>query len=484
MSSLADYIIDTAFLEEVFTYLATVHQIQVAVLDSDGQVVSMATASPMVLAAEQYCPFEFPENIGGIKFSAEDQSGLERSATPIKLCLHTINALLQRELELQQTTDEMLHLSDQLSFLFKLSQKVSGVRKIEQFCKIILEEISQAIKADYAFAVTSGRWDEELVLSHQAAPAEFSLIQQQINAQTADKESTFIFSLHDGTSALVSPIKGTEGAHGLLVFLRGPDKRFFTAYEKKFASIIEHIISPSLETLKLYDSLQELYLNTVKALAAAIDAKDEYTHGHSFRVAEFSVAIGRAMNISEKMLQHLEIAAYMHDLGKIGISESILGKPGKLTAEEYDEIKKHPMLTNKILQPIRLPAFIVDAAVQHHERMDGRGYPLGLKGDKISQFARIIAVADVFDAMTSKRPYREAMPVEKALQVICNGIDLEFDREPVRALITALKSEEQGKPLAHFSTELKFEDFVHLNNFLLKLSELLVDKHQSSALIE
>jgi len=216
----------------------------------------------------------------------------------------------------------------------------------------------------------------------------------------------------------------------------------------------------------------------VKALAAAIDAKDEYTHGHSFRVAEFSVAIGRAMDIPEKMLQHLEIAAYMHDLGKIGVSESILGKPGKLTPEEYSEIKKHPTLTNKILQPIRLPAFIVDAAVQHHERLDGRGYPLGLKGDKISQFAKVIAVADVFDAMTSKRPYRDAMPVEKALKIICNGIDQEFDRASVIALIASLKNENMEKPLAQISSELKFEDFVNLNNFLLRLTALLTENRQ------
>jgi HD-GYP domain-containing protein (c-di-GMP phosphodiesterase class II) len=476
MSSLTDYIFDTTFLEEVFIYLETSHGIRVEVINSDGNVASITKSSLQATPAEKYIPLDFPEDIGGIKFSAPDKSALEKCAVPIQLCMTAVQTLLQRELELQQTTDEMLQLSEQLNFLFKLSQKTFGIRKIDQFCTVILEQISEAIQADYSFAVINGKWDEELVLSHNISPEKFSELRQQIDFQEANKDNTYIFSLNDNTSALISLIKGKEGVNGTLAFCRSKEKRFFTSYEKKFVSIIEHIISPSVETLKLYDSLQELYLNTVKALAAAIDAKDEYTHGHSFRVAEFSVAIGRAMSISEPMLQNLEIAAYMHDLGKIGISELILGKPGKLTAEEYEEIKKHPTLTNKILQPIRLPAFIVDAAVQHHERLDGRGYPLGLKGDKISQFAKIIAVADVFDAMTSKRPYRDAMPVEKALQIICSGIDQEFDREPVLALITSLKSAELGKPLSHISTELKFEDFINLNNFLLQLNELLVNK--------
>jgi len=189
-----------------------------------------------------------------------------------------------------------------------------------------------------------------------------------------------------------------------MAFFRHKDTRFFTAYEKKFVSIINNIISPSLETFFLYNNLQELYLNTVKALAAAIDAKDAYTHGHSFRVAKFSLAIGNKLNLNDKALADLEVAAYMHDLGKIGIPEEILGKPGKLTTEEFNEVKRHPVLTSKILEPIKLPDFIVEGAVLHHERLDGSGYPFGLKGQKIPLFARIIAVADVFDALTSSRP--------------------------------------------------------------------------------
>jgi len=479
MGSLADHIYDLSFVEEVFAYLASIHGVHALVVDSDGRTVPVADGGRTALAADRYVPLEFQENIGGVRFTANDEGTLEKASTPIKLCINAIDTLLQRELELRQTGEEMLKLSEQLSFLARLSAEISGINRIDTFCRIVLEEISAEIKADYAFIVTTGKLDEEQTLTCDISAEHAARLQEQeIFRRMLDKAGTALFSLDEGTSVLLVPIRKKEGSNGFMAFFRNREKRFFTSYEKKFVDIIEHIISPCIETLKLYDSLQELYLNTVKALAAAIDAKDEYTHGHSFRVAEFSVAIGREMHMAEKMLQHLEIAAYMHDLGKIGVPERILGKAGKLTTEEYDEIKKHPLLTLKILQPIRLPSFIVDAAVQHHERLDGRGYPFGLKGEKISDLAKIIAVADVFDAMTSKRPYRKAMPVEKALTIICNGIDSEFDRQAVIALLAALKNEEKAEPLAHIATELKFENFIHLNNFLLELSNLLTGDHE------
>ena len=475
MSSLADYIFDTSFLEELFIFLETSHNIHPELIDSDGNVVRISKSPPVSLAAEKYVPFAFHQDIGGVRFKSESEITLKKNSNAIKLCINAINYLLQREIELQQTSDEMLHLSEQLNFLLKLSQRIAGVKKISRFCEIILEEISKSIKADFSFIVTKGRWDEELILYKNISSAEVSQIQKQGNFINANKKNTVIFTLNDGASALISPIKSQQESNGLMAFFRSREKRFFTSYEKKFVSIIEHIISPNIEILKLYDSLQELYLNTVKALASAIDAKDEYTHGHSFRVAELSVAIGKVMNIPEAMLQDLEIAAYMHDLGKIGISESILGKPSKLTKEEYEEIKKHPVLTNKILQPIHLPDFIVDAAVQHHERLDGRGYPLGLRGDEISQFAKIIAVADVFDAMTSNRPYRDALSVEKALEIISNGIDHEFDREAVFALIMLLDNKEGEK---FYKAKLQVPPTKHKKPHLLETHREVKDKEE------
>ena len=291
--------------------------------------------------------------------------------------------------------------------------------------------------------------------------------------------STIICTREDGASLLYSPIKEKDCQSGQIVFIRASGHRAFSASEKQLVAIIENIISPTFETLRLYDSLQDLYLNTVKALAAAIDAKDPYTHGHSFRVAKYAMTIGGQLGLGNQQINDLEIAGYMHDLGKIGISELILGKPGKLTHEEFCLIQKHPVFTDKILQPIKLPTHILEGATQHHERMDGSGYPNGLAGANISLFGRIIAVADVFDALTSKRPYRDALPVEAALRTLCDGIDSLYDREMVLAFISALRAELSKEELADINMGLRYDDIHNLNQFLIELKEFALDANRN-----
>jgi HD-GYP domain-containing protein (c-di-GMP phosphodiesterase class II) len=378
------------------------------------------------------------------------------------------------------TTDEMLRLSDQLHFLFGLANKLTGVQDLKQYCLLVLQEISQAISADAAFIHTKDKKNQPHIISHDISEENLELIAEDPVFQSLPENKTVVVSLKDGASALAAPIKEKEVPIGHVLFLKLPWKRVFSAYDKQFVSIINNIISPTMETLALYHSLHGLYLNTVKALAAAIDAKDAYTHGHSFRVAKYSVSIGKQLSLPPRNLSDLEIAAYMHDLGKIGISESILGKPGRLSASEFEEIKKHPVLTNKILEPIDLPEFIVNATMQHHERLDGRGYPLGLKGNSISLFARIIAVADVFDALTSVRPYRDAMTVEDALTILCEGIDCEYDRNIVYAFISALRDNEADRDLACVYSELKFLQLNQMNDFLEKLIQLLICPPQNA----
>jgi HD-GYP domain-containing protein (c-di-GMP phosphodiesterase class II) len=473
MKDIDHSLFDTSFLEEVVEYLRNVHGVRAWVVDDDDTAVLPSHAEAGAMPFVRYYPFGPGRSAGGIKCAAADESTLVRAEPHVLFGIKGINQLLLRETELQQTSDEMLQLSEQLSFLFKLAQQTIGVNELEEFCRIILEEIAPAVEADYGIVHTKGRWDQPVDILHRIDEAELVRLKENGLERIPAKDSTVISSLSDGTSVLRFPIKEKDGPIGYIAFFRKPARRFFTAYEKKFVGIIEHIISPTVETIRLYGSLQELYINTVKALAAAIDAKDEYTHGHSFRVAGYSNAIGRQLGVPDKQLNDLEIAAYMHDLGKIGVPESILGKPGKLTAAEFEEIKKHPALTNKILQPIHLSALIVDAAVQHHERLDGRGYPYGLQGEQISPYARIIAVADVFDALTSKRPYRDAMPVEKALRTLYEGIDTEFDRKAVQALVGALQTKEIEKEWSRIHPDLKFSDVRRLNLFLVELSDLI-----------
>lgn len=172
---------------------------------------------------------------------------------------------------------------------------------------------------------------------------------------------------------------------------------------------------------------ESLELHVVQTLAEAIDAKDSYTNGHSSRVAAYSTEIAKRAGYSEKAQSEIYMMGLLHDVGKIGVPDAVINKPGKLTNEEFEQIKNHPVMGARILKQIREMPKLVTGARWHHERYDGRGYPDGLAGEDIPEEARIIAVADAYDAMTSNRSYRSGMPQEKVREQIVNGRGKQFD---------------------------------------------------------
>ncbi|MHB9026009.1 MAG: HD domain-containing phosphohydrolase [Armatimonadota bacterium] len=189
----------------------------------------------------------------------------------------------------------------------------------------------------------------------------------------------------------------------------------------------------ALETSRLYASLRATFLGVVSALVESIDAKDDYTRGHSARVAEVSVALGRAMNLSREEIATLRLSAILHDVGKIGVPDRVLNKAGVLTAEEYEIIRQHPAIGYRILSKVPSMDEVLSGIQSHHERFDGRGYPSGRSGDEVSLYARIIGAADAFDAMTSDRVYRRALSLEEALTELHTGAGVQFDPAVVAA---------------------------------------------------
>ena len=173
--------------------------------------------------------------------------------------------------------------------------------------------------------------------------------------------------------------------------------------------------------------VERMALQMVQTLANTIDAKDSYTNGHSTRVAKYSVMLAERMGYSGDKLEQLQYAALLHDIGKIGIPREIINKPSRLTDEEYEIIKTHPAIGGNILREISEIPDIAIGARWHHERYDGKGYPDKLKGDEIPEIARIIGVADAYDAMTSKRSYRDVLPQEVVLGEIEKGKESQFD---------------------------------------------------------
>ena len=207
-----------------------------------------------------------------------------------------------------------------------------------------------------------------------------------------------------------------------------------------------------MRTSDLVDQQRSLFLSTVKSLASAIDAKDEYTRHHSTRVTEFSLKIAGKMGFSEKELGDLELAAVLHDVGKIAVPESILNKPGKLTDEEFRLIKEHPARGESILSPVIELKEIARVVRAHHERYDGAGYPDRLKGREIPIGARIMAIADTYDSITSERPYRKAASHRYAVKEIIGCSGTQFDPEVVENFLeiagTFVQDKEQDKEQA------------------------------------
>jgi HD-GYP domain-containing protein (c-di-GMP phosphodiesterase class II) len=185
---------------------------------------------------------------------------------------------------------------------------------------------------------------------------------------------------------------------------------------------------------------RELFLGSIRMLAAAIDEKDPYTRGHSGRVAKYSVMIGDILGLDTEALDRLRISALLHDVGKIGVDDRVLKKPGKLTDEEFDLMKQHPSKGANIMRPVAQLRDVLPGIELHHERMDGGGYPYGLQGDQIPMMARIIAVADTLDAITTNRPYQSAMDLGYAIERIRSLAISKFDANVVNALVQAVDS--------------------------------------------
>lgn len=189
------------------------------------------------------------------------------------------------------------------------------------------------------------------------------------------------------------------------------------------------------------DTLNQVFLDIAAVLAAAVEAKDPITGAHGQRVAELAVALARAVGVSDDELEGVYIGAVLHDIGKIAVPTEILIGSHPLTEEEWALIKRHPLDGARIISSVQFPWDVKSVILQHHERFDGMGYPAGLRGEEIVLFARIFAVVDAFEAMTSDRPYRRAMAEEKALDEITGNAGTQFDPDIARTFVELRRSE-------------------------------------------
>jgi HD-GYP domain-containing protein (c-di-GMP phosphodiesterase class II) len=235
------------------------------------------------------------------------------------------------------------------------------------------------------------------------------------------------------------PIHLKENYLGSLLIIKA-DQHNFTDEQQQTLRKLGDQVGVALHSVKAVEEMDSLQIGSIRALSRAIDAKSEWTAGHSDRVAQLSVQLGTAAGLDEQEIRRLEISALLHDIGKIGVPESILDKPARLTDEEFDLIKQHPDLGHKIIANIPDYEDISDGIRFHHERWNGAGYPMGLNGDKTPLFGRIIAIADVFDALSADRPYRKGMSFDDCIQFIIDKKGVDFDEKLAEKFVELMKS--------------------------------------------
>jgi putative nucleotidyltransferase with HDIG domain len=356
-------------------------------------------------------------------------------------------------------TEKLLVAFEELNIFYDITQSLSNIYDIKEICDIALEQVAEIVCSEKASIAILDKEDQEhLTLIScrgfsdnpigQKVKIKGSLYNEVIKnrkpiieneqgkylsgTQKNKNYKTKFFVLHP---LCTMPLSINDEVIGVISMSDKANKQAFTARDIKFLSAIATQTAIVIQNARLINNLRESFLTTVRSLSAAIDAKDPYTHGHSERVSKYALNIGRTLGISRADLQQLELTCLLHDVGKIGIPESILNKKNKLTSKEMEIIRLHTLKGVDILKRSGQAETIIAAVRHHHERYDGMGYPDGLIGEQIPLFARIIAVADSYDAMTSSRPYRSKCSQKVAVKEIRKGIGSQYDSKVVWAFL-------------------------------------------------
>lgn len=244
---------------------------------------------------------------------------------------------------------------------------------------------------------------------------------------------------------IVMPLKPRDKLLGIMQVANKRGNFSYRPEDLDLLKILGSQVGFVIQNADLFNNLQKAYIDTLSALTSAIDAKDSYTRGHSERVTELSLRLATEIGLEQMEVEKIKLGGLLHDIGKIGIPEGILNKPGRLNDEEFEIIKSHPDLGLHILGKVEFLESIVPIIRYHHERFDGKGYPTGLKGEEIPLLARVVSVVDTYDAMTTDRPYRKAMTVEEALKEIDRCSGSQFDPEIAAHFIRMTMRESRQK---------------------------------------
>jgi len=383
--------------------------------------------------------------------------GLEQRSVELakaKKVLEEWSDKLEKKVKLR--TQELEKSKDKLSILYNISRVISSTLELDNILKVIL---------DFSVKISGANRGSIMLLDEKknifSIKAAYNLSEKIIRKVTfAKDESTIGWVVKNKKSLYIKDLEKDKlfskkgninyNIQQLLIIpiiIEGEVKGVInldnnTSFTTDIINLLKSFSEQAAVTInnaRLYQKIQDSYFEIVKALAQAIEAKDPYTHGHSARVMEYAVQIAQKLGLPEEKIESLRYAAILHDIGKIGVRGIVLNNPDGLTGEEYDEVKKHPVIGENIIQPIELLQPIRPLIRHHHEWYNSKGYPDGLSGEGIPLEARILTVADAYDAMISDRPYRKALTEETAIQELRQGSGSQFDPKIVEVFLEILK---------------------------------------------
>ncbi|QDU53861.1 HD-GYP domain-containing protein [Aeoliella mucimassa] len=357
--------------------------------------------------------------------------------------------------QLTSVSQHLLQTFEELNLLHRINERLSLSMDDHQLLELAVEWLSEVLPAECLLACM---FEASPTGIHQLprqwiytgeCPLPIDELDQFLDRLGPDAKQSMVVLDQDETSSptwyystvrevISVPIRTGNSVIGWLVAINhSPSARRqsnqFGTLETSLLSSVASMVGMHSGNVRLYNDQSTFFESVVRAFSSAIDAKDPYTCGHSERVARISVLIARQLKCSKEQLNSIYLAGLLHDIGKIGVDDHILRKPGELTLEEFEHIKQHPTLGYNILKGVRQLQHVLPVVLHHHEAWDGSGYPGGLVGEEIPWLARIVAVADSFDAMSSDRPYRAGMPAEKLNKIFHSARGQQWDARVIDA---------------------------------------------------
>ena len=374
---------------------------------------------------------EANDRINRLALQLEGRNLLLEKAVKSISALNRVGVALSSELDLDRLVQLLINIS-----VKGLRVEIGTILLFDESGEHLVVRASSGLPADFdpALPVAPG----ESVSGYVAGNGQPLLIRHVDGTHGIKPLSRFGFTRR---SVLCVPIKMKDRVLGTIELTNRRGGESFSIDDLEMLQSIANQAAVAIENAHLYRDVQRSYLETILALVQAVEEKDQYTRGHSERVTAFSVKIANAMDLPPRTVRMIEYAGVLHDIGKIGIDLAIIQKKGRLTPEEFTVVRNHPLIGERIIRPIGFLAEALPGIAQHHERYDGSGYPLGLSGDRLALEARILAVADAYDAMITDRPYRKPLPKGDAIDELLRCSGSQFDPMVVEHFIELLHND-------------------------------------------